>query len=244
MKNKNLLWLVVMGLFLATACQDCEECEDCPVPPVNITETEWTMSYIPSSGTPTYYDDQTFIGGGRAYYPSYLFKSGQWFTSFILPVPEEIDLNMDTDTVTLVARLRNVAGDGVAYEIDMGIAYATGIAFSAAFQKSGPGALQYSLLQVGSQVLNNLSEHIIDNTTYADYGITVLGAEKKLSSTKNGSPLRTFSYTGSTGYAQYLTFAFRGYGECDWIKLYKGSKLIMTEEFNTDGKTTAVWTLP
>ena len=37
---------------------------------------------------------------------------------------------------------------------------------------------------------------------------------------------------------------FRCYCEIDWVKLYKGDKLIMTEEFNVDGTTTAVWSKP
>ena len=46
------------------------------------------------------------------------------------------------------------------------------------------------------------------------------------------------------GRVKYLNISFRGYGEIDWVKLYKGNKLIMTEDFNTDGVTTALWSKP
>jgi hypothetical protein len=61
---------------------------------------------------------------------------------------------------------------------------------------------------------------------------------------KNGTILKTVAYTGSVGKLGAIGILFRGYGEIDWVKLYKGDKLIMTEEFNVDGTTTAVWSKP
>ena len=55
---------------------------------------------------------------------------------------------------------------------------------------------------------------------------------------------KTVSYSGSVGKLRTIFIVFRGSGEMDYVRLYKGSKLIMTEDFNTDGTTTAVWSMP
>ena len=240
-KNYFLLSVIVTSLMIIMGCQkDCT----CPAAAVTITNTDWMMTYSEgSSGNWMYYAPKTFIGGGRAYFPSNLFHQGFWFSSYMLPIPKEIKLNLDTDSVRLVMNMRNVAGDGTAFEMDMGVGFASDAYCSAAFQKNG-SSIVFCLLQVGSQVLNNLTEHLTNTSAYAEYSISIVGPEHQLTSYKNGSALRTFTYTGSTGFAQSITFAFRGYGECDWVKLYKGSKLIMTEDFNVDGATSAVWTLP
>ena len=60
-----------------------------------------------------------------------------------------------------------------------------------------------------------------------------------------GTILKSVTQTGNKGgRVEAIKIGFRGYGEMDWVKIYKGSKLIMTEDFNTDGTTTAVWTMP
>jgi hypothetical protein len=119
----------------------------------------------------------------------------------------------------------------------MGLFYSSSGYASAAWQKSGS---TFCLLGVYGQQINNVSEQVSDPTSYGEYAVGVQGGQ--VSSYKNGSLLRSTSYSGSTGKLQFIRVAFRGYGEIDWVKLYKGNKLIMIENFNVDGQTSAVWT--
>lgn len=205
-----------------------------------VTNTVWTMQYNEgSSGNYMYYAAPSFIKGGTAKFASNLFHQGYWFSIYDLPIPKEISLNLDSDSLKLVANMRNVSGDGTAFEMDMGLFYAANSFASAAWQRSGS---TFCLLGVTGQQINNVSEQVTDNTVYGEYGVSVQGGQ--VSSYKNGSVLRTTSYSGTTGNLQFIRVAFRGYGEIDWVKLYKGSKLIMIENFNVDGQTSAVWTKP
>lgn len=208
-----------------------------------VTNTFWTLGYNQgTSGNAMYYAPLTFIKNGIAYFPSNLYHSSQWFSVYDLPIPKEINLDVDTDSLKLVANVRNVNGDGTANEIDLGLIYnlTTASQAGASWQKGSNPA--FCLLGITGQQINNVSEQLTDPASYAEYAVGTQG--NQVSSYKNGSLLKTSSYTGTTGKLKAIRVAFRGYGEVDWVKLYKGNKLIMIENFSVDGVTTAIWSKP
>jgi len=69
-----------------------------------------------------YYAPQTFIKNGTAYFPSNLYHlSTKWVADFSIAIPKEINLNIDNDTLKLIARIRNISGDGIANEMDLSL---------------------------------------------------------------------------------------------------------------------------
>jgi len=179
---------------------------------------------------------------GTAYFPSNLYHASKFFAIYDLPLPKEINLNMDTDSIKLVANLRNVNGDGLANEIDLGIIYNSTNQFQAQATWQKGSVATFCLLGISGQTINNVTEQLTVPSTYAEYALSVQG--NQVTSYKNSIALKSVAYTGSTGNVKILRVAFRGYGEVDWVKLYKGNKLIMIENFNADGTTTALWSKP
>lgn len=225
------------SFVLTTGCK--KDCTDSLVHDT-ITNTAWTMQYSEGSASNNmYYAPPSFIKSGTAKFASNLFHQGYWFSIYDLPIPKEINLDMDSDSLKLISNLRNVTGDGTAYEIDMSFFYGASSWAGASWQKVGS---TFCAIGVSGQLTSNVSEQVSDPTSYGEYAISMQG--NQVSSYKNGSTLKTVSYTGTTGKLQFIRVAFRGYGEIDWVKLYKGSKLIMIENFNVDGQTSAVWTKP
>ena len=243
MKKTNQL--IFSCLFIASIIVSSCTTTTCPEPTpatVNITQTVWTMEYNNgSSGNNVYYAAPTFIKNGVATYPASLPRVGYYFTIFTLPVPPEINLDLNTDSIKLVTNIKNPTGDGTAFEIDLGLRNDSTV--YASFQK-GVSPL-FCFLGVGAQKLTNVTEHLIDPTNFAELALSI--QNNTVSSFKNGTLLKTMTYTGNTaagGRLRDIPISFRGNGTIDWVKLYKGNKLIMSEDFNTDGKSTAVWTMP
>ena len=241
-KTTHLIISILIVAFVAfnsctTTCPD-------PTPATeNITNTVWTMEYNNgTSGNNVYYAAPTFIKNGVVTYPASLPRVGNYFTIFSLPVPPEINLNLDTDSVKMVTNVKNPTGDGNAFEIDLGLSNDSKGAF-ASFQKGASAA--FCFLGAGSQQATNVTEHLIDPTNFAELTLSI--QNNTVNSFRNGTLLKTFNYTGSStagGRLNLVTISFRGNGTVDWVKLYKGSKLIMSEDFNTNGETTAIWTMP
>lgn len=206
-----------------------------------VTNTTWLLEYNQQSGgNQIYYAPQTFIKNGVAYFPTNLSHSVYWVADYSIAIPKEINLNIDSDSLKLTAKIRNISGDGTANEMDLSLRQTpTNMAFASWQKGSSP---TFCRLGVSGQLVSNLSELLTDPSTYAEYSISVQGGQ--VSAYKDNVSLKSVSYTGTMGKLGYVGVLFRGYGEIDWVKLYKGSKLIMIEEFNTDGTTTAVWTKP
>jgi hypothetical protein len=230
-------------VFTSGCTQECEvtTVRDTITKFDTVTNTVWTLQYFEgTSGNNMFYAPPTFIKNGKAYFPSNLFHQNYWFAEYTLPIPKEINLNLDTDSLKIVANVRNVSGDGNSNEIDLGIN--SDIQFYATFQKQA-GFLYYCQLNIGTTKITNINEHLLDPTAYGEYALQI--QNNTISTFKNSTLLKSVSHTASRGgRVKYLNIAFRGYGEIDWVKLYKGSKLIMTEDFSTDGNTTALWVKP
>lgn len=208
-----------------------------------ITPTQWSLRYSEGTGSSDiFYQPINFIKNGTASFGTLPHTNGHWFSVYTLPIPIEIDLNLDTDSLTIVANVRNPIGDDNANEIDLGINSDT--ACYATWQKgTTPAALYYSQINIGSQKITDISEHLNDPNTYGEYAFQI--QNNKVNTYKNNILLKSISHTTSRGGSvKNINIGFRGNGEIDWVKLYKGNKLIMTEEFNTNGTTTAVWTRP
>jgi hypothetical protein len=73
-----------------------------------VTNTVWTMQYSEgTAGNNMYYAPPSFIKSGTAKFASNLFHQGYWFSIFDLPIPKEINLNIDSDSLKLIANLRD-----------------------------------------------------------------------------------------------------------------------------------------
>ncbi|MDB5226046.1 MAG: Protein of unknown function precursor [Bacteroidota bacterium] len=206
-----------------------------------ITPTDWVLEYNEgSAGNNVFYSPSSFIKNGEAAYPASLpHTSGFWFSQYSINVPQEINLNLNTDSLKLVATARNINGDGTAREIDLGMRNDSSV-YASWEAGSDP---TFCEIHAGSQITRNISQQLTDPSTYADYALQI--QNNVVSTLKNNTLLKSVSHTGDLGgRVKYLNVSFRGFGEVDSVKLYKGSKLIMTEDFNTDGTTTAVWTMP
>lgn len=246
----SILAITIMAIALTTSTSCTKECEPTVVRDSTIitqfdtvTNTQWTLLYNEgTSGNPIYYAPQTFIKSGTAYFPSNLYHASKFFTIYDLPLPKEINLNLDTDSLKIVANVRNVNGDGFANEIDLGLMYniTTQSQALATWQKGSDAT--FCLLGVSGQTISNVTEQLTNPSSYAEYALSVQG--NQVTSYKGGTVLKSASYTGTTGNLKVVRVAFRGYGEVDWVKLYKGNKLIMIEDFNVDGTTTALWSKP
>ncbi len=249
---KKIIIPIISLAFFALAFISTSGCKkDCDINAVHdsttitkfdtVTNTQWVAHYFEgTSGNDMYYAPQSFIKNGKAYFPSNLFHQGYWFTEYTLSIPKEINLNLDTDSLKLIANVKNTNGDGTSNEIDLGIN--SDVLFYATFQKQ-MSFLYYCQINIGAQKTTNISEHILDPTNYGEYALQI--QNDTVSTYKNNTLLKSVSHTTSRGgRVKYLSISFRGYGEIDWVKLYKGNKLIMIENFNVDGTTTALWSKP
>jgi len=209
-----------------------------------ITPTQWNLHYWEgSAGNHLYYTPSNFIKNGTANFGSLPHTSGHWFVQYDLPVPPEINLDLDNDSLRIVASVRNINGDGTSNEINLGIGsdtvcYATWQDISVQ-----PGYLYFCQINIGSQKTVNISEHSINPSIYAQYAFQL--QKTNIQTFKDNVLLKTITGTNYRGgRVKEVHITFRGYGEVDWVKLYKGNKLIMSEDFNTNGTTSAVWTMP
>ena len=245
-----ILTLLFLAIVSSTTTSCTEECNPTIVRDSTtitrfdtVTNTQWVLQYNEgTSGNNMYYAPQTFIKNGVAYFANNLYHASKFFTIYDLPLPKEISLNLDTDSLKLVANVRNVNGDGFANEIDLALLYNTTTQSQAMASWQKGSDATFCLLGVSGQTISNVTEQLTNPSTYAEYAVSAQG--NQVTSYKNSAALKTVSYTGSTGNLKAVRIAFRGYGEVDWVKLYKGNKLIMIEDFNVDGTTSALWSKP
>ncbi len=237
----SIILVLLTASFLFTGCS--EECEDNMVTVRDtITNTTWLLEYNEqSSGNQMYYAPQSFIKNGSAAFASNLYHaSNKWVSDYSIEIPKEININVDTDSLKLTARIRNINGDGIANEMDLALKNSNALMAYASWQKGAVST--FCRLGISGQLTGSLPELLTDPSSYQEYSLSVLN--NQVTAYKNGTILKTVDYTGSVGKLEAIGILFRGYGEIDWVKLYKGNKLIMTEEFNVDGTTTAVWSKP
>jgi len=241
-----ILALLFISIAFTTTTSCTKECDPTTIhdsTTINnydtVTLTNWTLQYFEgSAGNNTFYAPGSFIKNGKATFASNLFHQNYWFSEYSLPIPKEINLNLDTDSLKIVANLRNINGDGNSHELDLGIN--SDINLYAVWQNA---TSYYNQINIGSQKITDVNEHVTNTGVYAEYALQV--QNNTVSTLKNNTVLKTVSHTGSRGgRVKYINVAFRGYGEVDWVKLYKGNKLIMVEDFNVDGTTTAIWSKP
>ena len=245
-----ILSLLFLAIVSGTTTSCTEECNPTIVRDSTIitqfdtvTNTQWVLQYAEgTAGNNTYYAPQSFIKNGKATFASNLYHASQWFSIYDLPIPKEINLNLDTDSLKLIASIRNVNGDGFANEMDLALIYnlSTQAQAQAVWQKGSNAA--FCLLGITGQTINNVTEQLTNTSNYEEYAISVQG--NNVTSYKNTAALKSTAYTGTIGSLKAVRVAFRGYGEIDWVKLYKGNKLIMIENFNVDGTTSALWSKP
>lgn len=207
----------------------------------NITPTQWKLRYFEGSvGNNVFYLPSDFIKNGTASFGTLPHTSGNWFSEYTIDIPQEIDLNLDTDSLRIVANVRNVNGDNNSNEIDVGLRSDTLI--YATWQKQAL-YLFFCQINIGATKITNIQEHLLDPTNYGEYSLQV--QNNNISTYKDNVLLKSLTNTNNKGgRLKTLSVSFRGKGEIDWIKLYKGNKLIMTEDFNVDGTTSASWTKP
>jgi hypothetical protein len=104
--------------------------------------------------------------------------------------------------------------------------------------------LQYARLQVGSKLLGNFVG--LNGNAYEYRQLEIIITANNITAKTNSIESATMNYSNS-GINKINSIKIGAAGNrtsIDWVKLYKGNKLIMTEDFNTVGQTTAKWTLP
>lgn len=182
-------------------------------------------------------DPSTFISGGIAQ-----LKNSPWsyfYSGIALKVP--VCHEIVADTVKLEVRLKNPSaeiGSIADYDVSLWI-YGTQdtarviyIGYRAEFCQFG---------------LNNLLSTNIPELlhVYEDWSTVTLEAQHKtLVTSRDGSVIKQMPYRGyQLGRLKKIDVSFKGPGSVDWVKLYstKSGKLLMSEDFNKDGKSSVVW---
>lgn len=239
---KKLNKFILAGLLIASIAISSCTTTTCPDPTpaaVTISKTEWVMSQL-ASPTNLFYSPRTFVSGGIAKFPATIPHTTSFQTDFLIDIPQEIVMNAQ-DTVKLVARIDNTTGDPNSHAVGINIITNTDSLNGAAWETSNAG-LFYAIMRIGADFTRNVSELIVNTSTYNEYAVEIIGGN--LNVYFNGTLVKTKTFTGNIGRVTGVIVGGRGAPSIDWVKIYKGSKLIMSEDFNTTGKTSAVWTMP
>jgi hypothetical protein len=106
-----------------------------------------------------------------------------------------------------------------------------------------PGSQEYALMRIGGTVMNNVAEL---QYNFEDYGTLILQTfNRGLVAYRNNAYVKGLSYGGEPliGRLKEIGVIFKGSGFIDYVKLYNSAtgKLLMSEDFNTDGQSTVVW---
>lgn len=215
--------------------------------------TNWQGAFLSSSGNPMsrVIKDKFFIRNGyaRIYNDSIKINPNNYYhTQFRLVIPSSIKIK--GDSLNFEVGLKNPLNSTsipatVGREIDVYIKGETNDAFIANTSTSdvSPGSLDYALMRVGKTVINNVTEL---QYNFEDYTTFVLQTfNEGLVAYRNDAYIKGLAYYNepNIGRLREIGIIFQGSGYIDYIKLYNSAngKLLMSEDFNTDGQSTVVW---
>lgn len=218
-----------------------------------VAGTKWQGAFLSYSGNPMsrLIKDKFFIKNGyaRIYDSSIRISSlNLYHTQFRLIIPSSIRIK--GDSLNFEIGLKNQINGSpfaasVGREIDVYIKGETNNAFIANTSTNdvSPGAQEYALMRVGKTLINNVSELQFN---YEDYSTFILQTfNHGLVAYRNDTYLKGLAYYNEPliGRLKEIGVIFQGSGFIDYIKLYNSanSKLLMSEDFNTDGQSTITW---
>jgi len=215
--------------------------------------SKWQGAFLSDTGHPVSRSikDRFFIRNGyaRIYKDSVTISPGNYYhTKFRLVIPSTI--NIKGDSLNFEVGLKNPLNSSsipasVGREIDIYIKGATNDAFIANTSTNdvSPGSQQYALMRVGKTIIDNVSEL---QYNFEDYGTLILQTfNHGLVAYRNDAYVKGLAYYNEPliGRLKEIGVIFQGSGYIDYIKLYNSAngKLLMSEDFNTDGKSTITW---
>lgn len=208
------------------------------IPPPCSEKGEWQGFY----GTPGVdiltAPDLSFINGGIAQLNNSPW--GYFYSSVQLLIPACRLIN--ADSVRLEVRLKNPStGLNAITDYDAGL-YLEGENDTASAQYIG---FRSDFTKFGL-TKKNITNSVNLLHVFEDWSTVTLGASSSvLTTTRDGVMTETMAYTGySIGLLKAISISFKGPGSIDWIKLYssgKSNRLLMQEDFNTNGHSNVVW---
>ncbi|QEC66623.1 hypothetical protein FRZ67_04660 [Panacibacter ginsenosidivorans] len=202
------------------------------------TETgRWIGTYATENETPVIVTDDTFIKDGIAQ-----LTNSPWsyfFCSMQLEIPS--CRVIDADSVRLEVSLKNPStGVHAITDYDAGL-WLQGSADTAVAQYIGyrPEFTKFGLMGAGFYTTSDLL-YVFENWTT----VTLEANNGVLTTKRDGVITQTTSYSGHTiGQLKHINISFKGSGSIDWVKLYSSNsnKLLMQEDFNTNGASNVHW---
>lgn len=234
--KKRLLILMSVALVLATSCVPTPGNPTTPV----ISKTNWVYEYYYYSNLQHVDSTGSGIRDSVFTYPLATagFSQGYSHQNYKISIPEQINLK-PSDGLRLVMRAKNTDNTK---DMNMSI-LCNDSSISAAWNGSSP-YLFYCYLNIGSTYWRNISAMNVSTTDYHEYELII--DSTSISSKRDGVLAATYQHDQILNKRVDLIKIFPSGNRTtiDWVKLYKGNKLIMSEDFNTAGQTTAKWTLP
>lgn len=215
--------------------------------------SRWQGAFISYNGVPAsrLISDRYFIANGyaRIYNDSVRIPSKNYYsTQFRLLVPESVKIK--GDSVTLEVGVKNPLNSSWfnasrGRDVGLFIKGETDSAFinNVLPDNISPGAGAYAIMQIGNTRVNYVTTL---QYQFEDWGTFILQTfNRGLAAYRNDEYLRGIAYYSEApvGRLKEIRILFKGSGYLDYVRMYNSvnGKLLMSEEFNTDGVSTVVW---
>ena len=157
-----------------------------------------------------------------------------YWTSMELPIPA--DMNMDGDHLKFEIRTRNPVSEGAIEELDLTL-YITGENGNASVSFIGRKHRQQFTSIMGAKTVQKDIPELIQ--LFQEWNtVSLITSGTKVAALKNGTEIKSISYSGNIGRVKKISISFKGIGSVDWVHLYnsKTGKGIIREEFDREKK--------
>jgi hypothetical protein len=217
------------------------------------TDARWQGAFLSYNGLPAsrVIRDKFFIKNGyaRIYDDSIKINRQNYYsTQFRLVIPASV--NIKGDSVNFEIGVKNPLNSSwfdAYYGRDVNI-YIKGqtndaLITNTSTEDVSPGSQQSALMRIGGTVMNNVAEL---QYNFEDYGTLILQTfNRGLVAYRNNAYVKGLAYGREPliGRLKEIGVIFKGSGFIDYVKIYNSAtgKLLMSEDFNTDGQSTVVW---
>lgn len=213
----------------------------------------WQGAFISKNGLPAsrFIQDSQFIKGGYARIFSdsvKISKTNYYSTGVRIVIPASININ--ADSLNVEVGLKNPSNSAFyspyyGRDVTIYLKGETNVASvtNTATSDVNPGALARAGLKFGRATRYNLP---LFQYNFEDFGMLVLQTfNGGLVGYRNNEYLAGLAYGNEppVGRLKEIGIVFQGSGFIDYIKVYNSlnNKLRMSEDFNTDGKSTVIW---
>lgn len=215
--------------------------------------SKWQGAFISLNGRPgsRKIPDRLFIKNGyaRIYNDSIRLSSSNYYsTQFRLLIPDNIRIKGDSINLEIGVKNPSNSSFFIPYhgrDVGLSIKGETNTATinNAITDDIRPGASEFAFIQLGETNVDNIKEL---QYVFEDWGTLVLQSfNRGLWSYRNDSVYKGIAYGDEPviGRLREIGISFKGSGYIDYVKIYNSvnGKLLMSEDFNTDGVSTVVW---